>query len=143
MAFNLMVVDDSPAMRRFIRRVIDISGFDLGDFHEANDGLEALGVLEQSWVDAILTDINMPRMDGEAFLGALRAKSGLSDIPVIVVSTDATESRMERMVHLGAQGYVTKPFAPERLREELEKVLGASAMGVGAQKMEAEDDFAF
>lgn len=141
MAFDLMIVDDSPAMRRFIRRVIDLSGFDMGKTYEAGDGIEALQVVESNPVDAILTDINMPRMDGEAFLEALRDRPEGNAIPVIVVSTDATDSRMERMVHLGAQGYVTKPFAPERLRAELEKVLGPETAGM--VPVEGEDEFSF
>jgi two-component system, chemotaxis family, chemotaxis protein CheY len=124
MSFDVMVVDDSPVMRRFIRRVMDVSGFPVGKCLEAGNGREALQKLEQQWVDAVLTDINMPEMDGESFVREMRARHHMSSVPVIVISTDATDSRMERLRDLGAQGYVTKPFAPERLRSELERVLG-------------------
>jgi two-component system chemotaxis response regulator CheY len=124
MAFNLLIVDDSPAMRSFIRRVLDISGFTVGDCAEASNGEEALELLRRQWIDVILTDINMPRMDGEEFLRRLEQDESLRSIPVLVVSTDRTETRVHRMMEMGARGYVKKPFAAETLRDELEHVLG-------------------
>lgn len=124
MAFNVMIVDDSPAMRAFVRRVLDLSGFALGELWEAADGDEALDRLRRNWVDVILTDINMPGMNGEQFVRRLAGDELLRSIPVIVVSTDGTEHRMHQMLALGARGYVTKPFLPETLRAELEHVLG-------------------
>jgi two-component system chemotaxis response regulator CheY len=129
MAFDVMVVDDSPVMRRFIRRVIEVSGFSVGRCLEAGNGLEALEQLEHEWVDVVMTDINMPGMDGEELVGEMRRRAHLAAVPVIVISTDATDSRRERLAQLGAQGYVTKPFAPERLREEIENVLGVTPEG--------------
>ena len=123
MSFSVLVVDDSPAMRAFIRRVMDSSGFDVGSYLEAGDGQEALEILETSWVDIILTDINMPRMNGEELLRRLERNEILRAIPVVVISTDSTDSRIERMLALGAKGYVRKPFQPETLRGELERVL--------------------
>jgi len=104
--------------------VIELSGFELSDCFEAADGEEALAVLRAEWVDAILTDINMPVVDGEEFLRRLSADPMLCSIPVIVISTDATRNRIDRMMALGARGYVTKPFVPETLRAELERTLG-------------------
>ena len=75
-------------------------------------------------MDAILTDINMPMMDGEELLRRLAADEMLRSVPAIVISTDATLNRIERLLSLGARGYVTKPFAPEDLRAELERTLG-------------------
>jgi two-component system chemotaxis response regulator CheY len=111
-------------MRAFVRRVIDVSGFDASSCLEASNGREALDLLAKEWVDAILTDINMPTMDGEELLRNLAADELLRSVPAIVISTDATESRIERLLSLGARGYVTKPFAPEDLRAELERTLG-------------------
>lgn len=145
MAFDVMVVDDSPAMRRFIRRVIEVSGFSVGRYLEAGNGEEALSQLDQEWVDVVLTDINMPRMDGEQLVAEMRKREHLAAVPVIVISTDATQSRMDRLAQLGAQGYVTKPFAPERLREEIENVLGVTPEGalVGAGMEGGDDEFSF
>jgi two-component system, chemotaxis family, chemotaxis protein CheY len=124
MAYNVLIVDDSPAMRSFVRRVLDLSGLTLGTCFEANDGREAIDLLRKQWVDVVLTDINMPTMDGEQLVRFLEADTALRSIPVVVVSTDRTEGRVQQMLTLGAKGYVTKPFRPETLREEMEKVLG-------------------
>ena len=124
MAYRVLIVDDSPAMRAFVRRVMEISGFELSVAFEAGDGNEALALLQREWVDLILTDINMPGMDGEDFLRRLEADEFLRAMPVVVISTDATSNRIQRMMALGARGYVTKPFTPETLRSELERTLG-------------------
>jgi two-component system chemotaxis response regulator CheY len=126
LAYRILIVDDSPAMRSFVRRVIDLSGFEAALCAEASNGQEALEILRTEWMDAILTDINMPVMDGEELLRNLAADELLRSIPAIVISTDGTENRIERLLALGARGYVTKPFAPEDLRAELERTLGAT-----------------
>ena len=147
MAFDVMVVDDSPAMRRFIRRVIEVSGFTVGKYFEAGHGVEALAELDRNWVDVVLTDINMPVMDGEALVAEMRRRAHLRTVPVIVISTDATDARMDQLNELGAQAYVTKPFAPERLREELERVLGVTPegglAGAFAGNQGGNDEFSF
>lgn len=124
MSYRVLIADDSPAMRSFVRRVVELSGFELSHCFEAGDGQEALELLRREWVDAILTDINMPRMDGEELLRRLAADELLNSVPAIVISTDATENRIARLLALGARGYVTKPFRPETLRAELERSLG-------------------
>src|SRR4051812_4762585 len=124
MAYGVLSADDSPVMRLFVRRVIELSGFDLSECFEASNGEEALEILRTEWVDAILTDINMPVLDGEEFIRRLAADDLLRSIPAIVISTDATANRIDRLLALGARGYVTKPFLPETLRAELERTLG-------------------
>ena len=124
MAFNVLIVDDSPAMRSFVRRVLNLSGLTIGNCLEASDGKEALATLQQEWVDVVLTDLNMPTMDGEQLVRHLGEQESLRTIPVLVVSTDRTQGRVEQLMSLGAKGYVTKPFMPETLREEIERVLG-------------------
>ena len=115
MAGNVLIVDDSPSMRKVIRRVLMLSGFEIGVCLEAGDGLEALAVLEQETIDIVMTDINMPNMDGEQLLERLAADPRFNEIPVMVISTDRSELRLHRMIALGAKGYVTKPFTPEAL----------------------------
>jgi two-component system chemotaxis response regulator CheY len=122
-AFTVLIVDDSSVMRRFIRRVMEMSGFAFDGCLEAGDGAEALALLSDHWVDVILTDINMPRMNGEELVRRLEEDELLRRIPVVVVSTDSTDSRMHQMRLLGAKGYVKKPFQPEVLRDVLERVL--------------------
>ncbi len=126
MAFRVLIADDSPAMRLVIRRVIQLSGFAVDSYLEAADGEQALCALRRQPVDVVLTDINMPNMNGEQLLIALQEEERLRALPVVVVSTDATRHRIARMLELGARGYITKPFQPETLREELERVLGVS-----------------
>jgi two-component system chemotaxis response regulator CheY len=126
MAYNVLIVDDSPAMRSFVRRVIDMSGLEIGRYMEAENGQAAVDVLRADWIDVVLTDINMPVMDGDRFVRVMKADESLSQIPVIVVSTDRTESRVQQMMDLGANGYVTKPFMPETLRDAIENALGVN-----------------
>ena len=126
MAFNILIVDDSPAMRRVVRRVVHISGVDVGALLEAGNGIEALAVLRTEWIDLIMTDINMPGMDGEELLQEVRKDPLLSSIPVLVVSTDRSESRLQQMMALGAGGYIAKPFMPAVLSEEIDRLLGGA-----------------
>jgi two-component system, chemotaxis family, chemotaxis protein CheY len=126
MAFRFMIVDDSPVMRAFIVRVIGSSGFEVAQCMEASNGREALDLLTRHGSDIVLTDINMPVMNGEDFLRCMEQDELLRGIPVLVVSTDASAHRMRRMMSLGARGYVTKPFSPEQLRFKLEQLLGVS-----------------
>jgi two-component system chemotaxis response regulator CheY len=118
-----MIVDDSTSMRSFIKRVVSVSGLEVDSYHEAADGVEALEVLDHQEVDVILTDINMPRMNGEELVRRLSDSGVTATVPVIVVSTDATALRKDHLTALGAKGYLTKPFLPESLREEIERVL--------------------
>lgn len=129
MPSRLMIVDDSPVMRAFVKRTVALSGFETSEILEASNGREALDRLRASTaappVDLILTDINMPVMDGEQFISELKADPSLHAIPVVVVvSTDSTENRVGALLRLGASDYVRKPFPPERLSEVLSGLLG-------------------
>ncbi len=124
MAFNILIVDDSPAMRRVVRRVVEMSGISIGLYLEAGNGNEALIKLRSEWIDIVMTDINMPDMDGEQLLVEVRRDPALADIPVLVVSTDRSEARAKQMIALGADGYVSKPFLPATLRQEMQRLLG-------------------
>jgi two-component system, chemotaxis family, chemotaxis protein CheY len=126
-AYNVLIVDDSPAMRRFVRRVLELTGIELGKCLEANNGQEALDLLRLERMDIVLTDINMPLMDGEELLRALKSDSALRAIPVLVLSTDRSESRVKQMLELGAGGYVGKPFLPGDLGDEMTKLLVGGA----------------
>jgi two-component system, chemotaxis family, chemotaxis protein CheY len=126
MAHRIMIVDDSPAMRMFIRRVIYLSGMEVSAYVEASNGAEALEALRAEKADAILTDIYMPVMDGEELLRHLAQDAGLRAIPVLVISSDGSDRRMERMKALGARGYLGKPFRPEELRATIEAAIGVA-----------------
>jgi two-component system chemotaxis response regulator CheY len=124
MALQILIVDDSPAMRSFIRRVVRLSGIEVDRYFEAANGAEALEQMAANSIDAVLTDINMPVMNGEEFVRRMRASGRTQSTPVIVISTDATIHRIHTMQELGAMGYLQKPFGPEQLRNELDRVLG-------------------
>ena len=126
MAFHLLIVDDSSAMRAFIVRVIWLSGLDVALCMQASNGQEALELLRANWIDIVLTDINMPVMNGEELVRCMERDEMLRTIPVLVVSTDGSEHRVRQMMSLGAKGYVKKPFSPELLRKSMEQLLGVS-----------------
>lgn len=124
-----MIVDDSPAMRAYVRRTLQVAGVSLTTILEAGDGEEATQVITRhyedgNWLDVIFTDLNMPKMNGEEFLSGLRRSATLQNVPVLVISTDATQTRVLRLRELGAQGYISKPCPPELIRVKLEQALG-------------------
>lgn len=123
MALNILVVEDSSVMRAIIIKTLRLSQLPLGDVHEANNGQEALKILDGNWIDLVLVDINMPVMDGEEMINRLRQNPATADLPVIVVSTEGSETRKEGLMQKGA-GFVHKPFTPERLRDAILKSLG-------------------
>ncbi len=129
MALNILVVEDSSVMRAIIIKTLRLSQLPLGEVHEANNGQEALKVLDGSWIDLVLVDINMPVMDGEEMINRLRQNPATVDLPIIVVSTEGSETRKESMMQKGA-GFVHKPFTPEILRDAILKTLG----GLDVQK---------
>ncbi len=124
---RILVVDDSPVMRKLIQRVIQLSGFQSESCFSAGNGIEALEVLRRESVDLILTDINMPQMDGVELVRALNSDEKLRAIPVLVLSTDATSRRMREMFDLGVRGYLSKPFTSEALSLELKRCGGVDA----------------
>lgn len=126
MALRILIVDDSPAMRSFIRRVVKLSGIDVADYFEAANGADALAQLATNSIDAVLTDINMPVMNGEELVRHMRTDGHFQSLPVVVISTDATSNRIQTMQSMGAVGYLQKPFGPEQLRNELDRVLGVT-----------------
>lgn len=124
MAFHFLVVDDSPAMREFIVRVIELSGLDVGTCIQASNGQEALDLVRANWVDIVLTDLNMPVMNGEQLVSSMHQDEMLRTIPVLVISADGSERRVRRITSLGAKGDVAKPFSPETLLRRMEPLLG-------------------
>ncbi len=124
MGFNVLIVDDSGAMRKVIKKTIKISGFDVDNFYEAGNGKEALEVLKDNWIDVVLTDINMPEMDGITFLKRLKEDETLQELPVIVISTEKRDKRVKNAISSGARGYVKKPFRPEEIKNILTEVIG-------------------
>jgi two-component system chemotaxis response regulator CheY len=140
MTFNILIVDDSLSMRAVIKKIIGLSGIRTDKCYEAQNGREALALLAENWVDIILSDINMPEMNGIEFLKALRADQLYREIPLIFISTEGNTERINEAAMLGAKGFLKKPFVPEELRKLLYEVLGLSAEGeYGGDDQNAEE----
>ncbi len=123
MAFNVLIVDDSSSMRAVIKKAIRVSGFKVGDFLEAADGQEALAVLADGWVDVVLSDINMPNMNGLELMAAMQKDPLLREIPVVVVTTEGSQKKVQMVNEMGAKGYVQKPFLPEDIKRTLNDIM--------------------
>lgn len=124
MAYNILIVDDSPIMRQVIKKTVRVSGADIGVVYEANNGQEGLEQASSNWIDLILTDINMPVMNGVEFIRQLKANEELSSIPVMVISTEGRDEIVQEAMELGAVDYITKPFRPEEIGEDIVRILG-------------------
>lgn len=123
MAFNILVADDSGTMRAVIKKTVEMSGVPVGQFFDAENGQQALEILENNWIDVILSDINMPVMGGMELLRAVTANEDFRRIPLIFITTESSEARMDEARRLGVAGYVKKPFMPETIKKMLYEVL--------------------
>lgn len=119
MAKSLMIVDDSATMRKIIMRTVRISGFNFKRTEEAGNGVEALEKLNAGPVDIMLVDINMPEMDGAELVKKVREIPACKRTKIVMVSTESSQEIIERVVADGADGFITKPFTPEKFRKEL------------------------
>jgi len=116
---DILIVDDSAGIRKILQRVIRQAEIPLGAVHEAGDGCEALELLKTQTVGLILSDINMPNMNGLELLSHLKAHDTLKHVPVVMVSTEGSQQKVLEAVQLGAAGYVRKPFNAEQIKEKL------------------------
>jgi two-component system chemotaxis response regulator CheY len=119
MTVDVMIVDDSAAIRKILKRMLEQAGVSLGKVMEAGDGVEALEKLKQQTVNLILSDINMPNMDGIQLLAELKSRAESKHIPVIMITTEGGEAKVMEAVQLGASGYVRKPFTSDQIKEKL------------------------
>ena len=129
MSFNVLIVDDSNAMRSVIRKVIQLSGFRMDHCYEAGNGKQALELLSGEWVDVILSDIHMPEMDGFELLREITRHEVFKSIPVIMISTEGSLERVNEAYAMGARGFIKKPFLPEELKRMLHDVIGVGDEG--------------
>lgn len=120
---DVLVVDDSAAIRKILQRVLRQTGLAIGAIHEAGDGMEALSVIEQHPVNLVLTDINMPKMDGLQLLASLKGSAQWQKVPVVMITTEGGELKVSEAVRLGAAGYVRKPFTADQIKEKLAGIL--------------------
>jgi two-component system chemotaxis response regulator CheY len=120
MAVDVLIVDDSAAIRKILQRMLGQAGLPLGKILEAGDGVEALAKLKAQPVQLILSDINMPNMDGIQLLSMLKASADFKSVPVIMITTEGGEAKVMEAVQLGAAGYVRKPFTADQIKEKLD-----------------------
>ncbi|MEO8370478.1 MAG: response regulator [Candidatus Solibacter sp.] len=123
MESDVLVVDDSAAIRKILTRVLRQTGMAIQTIHEAGDGQEALALMEQHRIDLVLSDINMPKMDGLQLLASLKASPQWRKIPVVMITTEGGETKVAEAVRLGAAGYVRKPFTADQIKEKLVGIL--------------------
>lgn len=124
MAYNILVVDDSKTIRGIIIKTLKMTKLEIGEVFEAGNGKEALEYLKNKWVDIVLSDLNMPVMSGVELVNAMAKDGLLKDIPVVVISTDGSVTRIKELKAKGIKDYLRKPFTPEMLDEAIDKVLG-------------------
>ncbi len=123
MGKNVLLVDDSSTMRKIIGRSLRQAGIEFDNIFEAADGLEALAVLDKEKVDIVLSDINMPNMDGISFLREKANRANMKDIPVLMISTETGDDIIGEAKSLGAVGSIKKPFTPDKVNEVLGPLL--------------------
>jgi two-component system chemotaxis response regulator CheY len=123
MSIRALIVDDSSVMRKIVERSLRQAGIDLSEVLQAGNGAEALGMLKDSQVDLILCDINMPVMDGIEFIKQLPTIETAKNVPVVMITTEGSESHVVQALSCGARGYIRKPFTPEQVKEHVVPVL--------------------
>lgn len=123
---SALIVDDSSVMRKIVERALRQAGLTIASVFEASSGLEALEVLRRQRVNLILSDINMPNMDGLEFLRQLRAQDLAPDVPVLMITTEGSEDHVREAIVAGAQGYIRKPFTAEQVKERVLPLVGAA-----------------
>jgi two-component system chemotaxis response regulator CheY len=119
MPVDVLIVDDSAAIRKILQRVLRQTDIPIGEVLEAGDGVEALKAMDTRRVNLILSDINMPNMDGLEFLAHVKQNEKWKSVPIIMVTTEGGQGKVIEAVQLGAAGYVRKPFTAEQIKEKL------------------------
>ncbi len=122
MSLQVLVVDDSGVMRAIVIKSLKVAGLDMGQVHQAGNGQEGLDILEANDVDIAFIDINMPVMDGMEMIERVRQDDRWQNLPIVVISTEGSETRIECIEHHGAK-FIHKPFDPETVREALRGVV--------------------
>ena len=124
MGLNILIVDDSSLTRKAIRRIIDMIDLDAELTLEAEDGQKALEVVAENHIDLVLADLNMPIMDGMEMIYHLRGDEKTKSIPVVIVSTESSTTRVEKLLADGVNNYLHKPFTPEKLKDIITQTIG-------------------
>ena len=124
MALNILVVDDSAVVRAVFSKTFKLIGIPVGELYQAANGKEALEILNENWVDLVFSDINMPVMGGVEMIEKMSDDGLLKTIPVVVVSTEGSTTRIEQLKSKGISAYIRKPFTPELVRKVVDDIVG-------------------
>lgn len=119
-----LIIDDSSVMRKIVERSLRQAGVTLAQVFEAANGAEGLSVLRSNPVDLILSDINMPVMDGLEFVRQVKKKGLAQTAPVVMITTEGSESQVVEAIASGAHGYIRKPFTAEQVKDHVLAILG-------------------
>jgi two-component system, chemotaxis family, chemotaxis protein CheY len=122
-----LIVDDSSVMRKIVERSLRQAGVNLTKVLEAGNGAEALAVLQDNQVDLILCDINMPVMDGLEFVKQVAGVPNAKGVPVVMITTEGSESHVVQALSCGARGYIRKPFTADQVKEHVLPLLAVKA----------------
>jgi two-component system chemotaxis response regulator CheY len=123
---KVLIVDDSSVMRKIVERSLRQAGIEIAEVAEASNGAEALAEVQKAAFDLILSDINMPAMDGLEFLRNLSNVESAKGIPVVMITTEGSEARVVEALSVGAKGYLRKPFTPEQVKERVMPLVGGA-----------------
>jgi two-component system chemotaxis response regulator CheY len=121
-----LIVDDSSVMRKIVERSLRQAGLSALVVYEAGSGTDGLELLKSKQVDLILSDINMPSMDGLEFLRQIRAQNLAPGVPVVMITTESSEEHVKQAILAGAQGYIRKPFTAEQVKERVLPLVNAA-----------------
>jgi len=125
MSYNFLIVDDSKTARMMLAKTLKISGIDLGEVFLAEDGSQALEILKDNWIDLVMTDLHMPVMGGIEMVSTMAENGLINSVPVVVISSDASQTRMDDLRQQGIRDYLCKPVRPERIKSVVEAILEA------------------
>ncbi len=114
-----LIVDDSSVMRKIVERSLRQAGIEPMTVHEAGSGAEGIEILKTTEVDLILSDINMPCMDGLEFVRQIQAQNLAAGVPVVMVTTESSEEHVRQAIQAGARGYIRKPFTTDQVKERV------------------------
>ncbi|NLH17871.1 MAG: response regulator [Phycisphaerae bacterium] len=124
MAYNILIVDDSVLTRTAIKRILGMIDIPVGRILEAADGLAALNLLDTEPVDLVLADLNMPQMSGIEMIHQMRQQKNRAQVPVVMVTTESSSTRIKELLSEGVRDYLHKPFTPEEFRSVISRYLG-------------------
>lgn len=123
MGYNVLIVDNSVIIRKMVAKTLGISDLDISGYYYAENGKQALEQLDENWIDIVFADINMPVMNGIEMIEEMNKKDLLTTIPVVVISTERSRDRIDRLKSMGIRAYLQKPFVPEEFARVVKELL--------------------